>query len=87
MTCKSCRVTFEGTRYFIATDGSVYPTWQNIATVPGGMNTWSLGEALSSDVAKRVRAEASRQRRNRNARERHAALRSLGLVKTPYGWE
>ena len=27
------------------------------------------------------------KRANRNSRERSEALRSLGMVKTPYGWE
>lgn len=33
------------------------------------------------------RQEANRKKRNRNARERHAALSSLGLKRTPYGYE
>jgi hypothetical protein len=44
-------------------------------------------ETVTPEIASDVRAEASRQRRNRRARERHDAMRSLGLVKTPYGWE
>ena len=87
MKCTPCRVTFEGQRYYIAVDGQVYPTWQNIATVPGGVNTWSLGATLDRTQAQQVRREAARQRRNRNARERNQAMRDLGLTKTPYGWE
>lgn len=87
MKCIRCRVTFEGNRYEIAVDGQVYPTWQNIATVPGGVNTWSLGEPLAPSEAQQVRSEAQRQRRNRNARERNETMRDLGLKKTPYGWE
>jgi hypothetical protein len=79
MTCKSCRVTFEGQLYFIAKNGCVYPTWQNIATVPGGYNTWSLGEAVENgELAKQVRHEAARQRRNRRnryVRERMSMVR------------
>lgn len=87
MTCKPCRVTFERNRYFIAKDGKVYPTWQNIATVPGGVNTWSLGAELDSVAAQKVRREAQRQRRNRNARNRSEVLRTLGMKRTSYGWE
>lgn len=87
MTCIPCRVTFDGQRYFVARDGQVFPTWKNVATVAGGQDTWSLGDALSAEQAQRVRREASRQRRNRNARMRHEVYRSLGLVKTPFGWE
>ena len=82
MTCKPCRVTVDGQRYFIAKDGQVYPTWRNVATVAGGVDTWSLGEALDPEVTQRVRREAQRQRRNRNARERHEALTGLGLGLT-----
>jgi hypothetical protein len=32
-------------------------------------------------------AERKRIKRNSAARERYSALRSLGMVKTPYGWE
>jgi len=32
-------------------------------------------------------ADKRRMRRNRNRREHDEAMRSLGLVKTPYGWE
>lgn len=87
MTCKPCRVTFEGNRYFVAADGKVFPTWQNVATQAGGHDTWSLGAELDSDTAARVRREAQRQRRNRNARERNSAMRDLGMKRTPYGWE
>lgn len=37
--------------------------------------------------ARDVRREASRLRRNRNARERHQAMRDVGMTKTSYGWE
>lgn len=88
MKCKPCRVTFEGVRYFVASDGQVYLTWQNVATVPGGKDTWSLGEPLAESNAKLVRAEASRQRRNRNNRERSQAMRDLGLRRNHNGsWE
>lgn len=45
----------------------------------------AAGEALArAYIAKR---DAQRAKRNRAARGRNAAMRSLGLVKTPYGWE
>ena len=34
-----------------------------------------------------LKAEARRKRRNATSRERYAAMKSLGMVKTPYGWE
>lgn len=80
MNCISCRVTFEDQRYEISKRGEVRPCM----FFDGG---WSYGETVESDLAARVRREASRQRRNRNARERADVMRSLGLVKTPYGWE
>jgi hypothetical protein len=80
ISCKPCRVTFEGTRYFVAKDGKVYPTWKNEPT-----GTWSLGEELAPADAQKVRWEAQRQRRNRNARERDAVRRDLGLVKRATG--
>jgi hypothetical protein len=33
------------------------------------------------------KARARTHKANRNARERDGAMRSLGLTKTPYGWE
>jgi hypothetical protein len=33
------------------------------------------------------KANLKRLRRNRQRRDRYEAMRSLGLVKTPYGWE
>lgn len=87
MKCKPCRVTYQGVRYSVAVDGQVFPTWKNVATVPGGRNTWSLGDAVDVTLAKAVRAEASRQRRNRNSRDRDQGMRDLGMKKTPYGWE
>jgi predicted Zn-ribbon and HTH transcriptional regulator len=33
------------------------------------------------------KAENVKKNRNLIARERYAAMRSLGLKKTPYGWE
>ena len=82
MKCKPCRVTYEGQRYQISADGIVYPC-EYLA--PSG--TWYLHAAADSDLARAVRAEASRQRRNRSNRERYDAMRSIGMVKTAYGWE
>jgi len=45
-------------------------------------------EALAHMVDCRICKARKRTRRaNRNQRERADALRSLGMVKTPYGWE
>ena len=76
-----CRVTFQGVRYEISKDGSVR------RFRPVDVNFSEAELPVSPEFAKDVRAEASRQRRNRNNRERHSVLRSLGMVKTPYGWE
>lgn len=78
MTCKPCRVTFEGSRYQIASEGKVYPC---------DRVTHQLSAPVSITLACLIRNEASRQRRNRNARERNEAMRDLGMVKTAYGWE
>lgn len=88
MKCKPCRVTVDGTRYEISADGTVRPTWietpDPMAHTDGGR---VYGPQASAEEARRVRAEASRQRRNRNARLRDQAMRDLGMVRTPYGWE
>lgn len=95
--CTPCRVKYEGTRYRVYPDGSVSLSVQTAAqAMELGLKT--VGElreydysqerhSPQSDLARQVRQEAARQRRNRNARERHAALKSLGLTKTPYGRE
>ncbi len=81
MKCIPCRVTFQGSRYMIAADGTVTPVR------PVDVNYSEPAEPVSPEFAKDVRAEAARLRRNRNTRDRNNAMRSLGLVKTPYGWE
>lgn len=89
--CIPCRVTYEGHRYQIESDGSV----RLVPKGPGDvlMTAQALRMALANvtaleeSKAKLIRHEASRLRRNRNARERNQAMRDLGLKKTPYGWE
>lgn len=34
-----------------------------------------------------IKKEQQRKQRNANSRARYQAMRSLGMVKTPYGWE
>ena len=77
MTCHPCRVTYQGTRYAI--DGA-----GNVAIVAVGINrdTQLIADAT---LAKAVRHDAARQRRNRNARERHQAMLDLGLVRVRGG--
>lgn len=83
MKCIPCRVTFEGRRYHVAANGAV-----TLVSGPGiTEGTYHAVSPEPEELARLVRREASRQRRNRNARERHSVLRSLGLMKTPYGWE
>lgn len=94
--CAPCRVTFNGTRYRIFSDGSVVITKTSDELL--GPKVWTIGELRAfeeaqerysphSDIARLVRREAARLRRNRNNRERHAAMKDLGLTKTKYGWE
>lgn len=85
MKCKPCKVTFQGQRYQVFSNGAVAPVTRNVATVPGGVDTWSIGAPVNTDQAKAIRAEASRQRRNRNARERHQGMTDLGLVRNRDG--
>lgn len=95
--CIPCRVTFDGLRYRVYSDGSVSLALSNREAIDLGCKT--VRDDLEyestrmdryephSQVAKSVRQEAQRLRRNRNARERNQARRDLGLKKTPYGWE
>ena len=76
MTCRPCRVTYQGTRYAIDGAGNVA-----IAAV-GDSDAQPIADAA---LAKAVRHEASRQRRNRNARERHQAMLDVGLVRVRGG--
>lgn len=79
MRCKPCKVTYNGLRYQIHGNGDV---------IMLGTNQYEHdAHAVYPELAARVRKEAQRQRRNRNARARHAALTSLGLKRTPYGYE
>lgn len=78
--CTPCRVTYEGVRYQIESNGTVRTSpFVNGSHVPGAPEPES--------VARLVRREASRLRRNRTARERHSTMKDLGYVKTPYGYE
>lgn len=98
--CTPCRVTVKGIRYRIYENGSVCFSMpieeikRTNATI-GDVKAYEEQEvqsgmglyAPSSDLAKTVRHEASRLRRNRNARERNSAMRDLGMKRTAYGWE
>lgn len=79
--CIPCRVTYEGNRWEVAADGHVRSISGVFADFFG---PWIHP---NSETAKKVRREASRLRRNRNARERHAAMRDLGMKRTSYGYE
>lgn len=95
--CTPCRLEINGKRYRIYSDGSVSDSL-TLAQV-GELGLGSVREVLDyeaanltrldphSQEAKVIRHEASRRRRNRDARERNQARRDLGLKKTPYGWE
>ena len=56
-----------------------------VEEVSGAFALTVAGEEIASAEAKRL--EEARTKRNRAARGRNAALRSLGLKRTPYGWE
>lgn len=86
MTCIRCRVTLEGQRYLINTDGKVQPV-THVTINDQRQRVHHYGDVVPEEQAKLVRREAARQRTNRNRRERDEALRSIGLVKTAYGWE
>jgi hypothetical protein len=76
-----CRVTYQGHRYEVRADGTVIPCR------PMDVAFSEPAEPVSADFAAAIRKDAARQRRNRQRRERDGALRSLGMIKTPYGWE
>lgn len=86
ISCTPCRVRFNGTRYSVSANGLVRPILLAEAGADG-RTVYTHGPALDAAGALAVRREAARLRRNRNARERHAALRAEGYVKTAYGWE
>jgi hypothetical protein len=93
---KTCRVTYQGQRYQINADGSVFagrtieePVTDGRAMPTGEIMRTRLFDVRVSDetLVAAIRADAGRQRRNRSARERNQAMRDLGIVRTPYGWE
>ena len=47
----------------------------------------SEGWNLLTSAARHLHRNGAKRRRNRNARERYQAMKSLGMTKTPYGWE
>lgn len=91
--CIPCRVTYNGQRYQIESNGSVRFVPPVLAFPKGFEDTIKSYQVVRGlypepeSIAKLVRREASRQRRNRNARERNQAMRDLGMTKTPHGWE
>lgn len=84
--CTPCRVTYEGQRYQIEANGEV-------RVVAGPFEDGSKASFVDTryerpvdeSLAKLVRREASRQRRNRNSRERSQAMKDLGLKRAPGG--
>lgn len=97
ITCKTARIDLNGSRYRLYKDGSVSQGLTQREAMALGCKT--VKDALvyeetklrryapGSDLARAVRKEAKRLRRNRVARERRQAMKDLGLVMTPYGWE
>ena len=84
ISCIPCRVTYRDVRYQIEKNGEVRKYQPAVDDV--GANF-----PLPESEAKLVRREASRQRRNRNARERAQAMKDLGMVRAKGGafggWE
>lgn len=93
MTCRPCLVTYQGVRYHVEQSGAVRPTWILTEPVRDGqaqptgktMQTRQFDAPVDAELAKHIRAEAARQRRNRTARERHDVMTTLGLVRTRSG--
>lgn len=95
--CTPCRVTIDGNRWRVYADGSVSAALT--LKEANALNFLTVKEVLAyesalprliphSTEAATIRREASRLRRNRNARERSQAMRDLGMVRTPSGqWE
>jgi len=84
---KACRVTYQGQRYQINADGSVFagrvieePVTDGCAQPTGETFRTRLFDVAVIDEAliKAIRSDASRQRRNRSARKRNDAMRNLG---------
>jgi len=91
--CTPCRVKYLDTYYKIPANGEVRETWSTgeFFTSPSGKRTpvWQVAdEPETPNDARVIRREASRQRCNRNARERAQAMRDLGMTRTTSGqWE
>lgn len=71
---RPCRLTFNGVRYLIDSNKSVF-----IFNASGSVPV--TDEALAKDVI----ADAKRQRRNLRARQRHQAYTDLGMVRNRDG--
>ncbi len=82
---KTTRLTFEGFRYQINKDGTVFAQMGALRNEP--TSAPFTDQVIDLDCIKAVKAEAARLRRNRSARERADVMRSLGMKRTPYGWE
>lgn len=80
--CTPCRVMYNGEPYRIFSNGVVMPLLRDNES-----GKLLNGLPVPESEAKLIRREASRLRRNRNARERDQARRDCGLTKTKYGWE
>lgn len=97
--CTPCRVTVNGNRWRVYADGSVSAALSlkeaNALSLQTVKEVRAYESALPrliphSTEAATIRREASRQRRNRNSRERHQAMQDLGMKRspaTPGGWE
>jgi len=57
------------------------------AVVSGDWHDAQCTHSSMTSCEREVARNRKNLKRNRRARERSAALRSLGMVRTPYGWE
>jgi hypothetical protein len=74
--CDFSRVQPRGTRYGSATCDAIELTTDDLTPA---------GKALATELADI--ANAAKRRRNATARARNNAMKSLGMTRTPYGWE
>jgi len=84
---KPCRVTVQGTRYEIDSTGTAHEIDPLSRVTTDLWEDVERERTLSEPESAIIRAEATRQRKNRDAHRRAEAMRDLGMKRTAYGWE
>lgn len=95
MKYQPCFVTYEGFRYKIKADGSVFGALAQDGSLAVRneplKNAFYMDPVVEPAYAAEIRREAARQRRNRAARERTQSMKDLGLKRAKGGafggWE